>query len=122
MNEPIISPWVFYFIGMTTPLIAISFISLALFILFFFFLLSEIENARDSEKKGLYMALKITSFLIFLSLTLFILIPTESTCYKMLVAQNLTKQNIVNTSETINNALDKAVDKIIKIQSEGKKK
>ena len=46
-----------------------------------------------------------------------IVVPTKETCYKMLIAQNITKQTLVTTSEAFNDLLNEAVDKIIKSQN-----
>lgn len=107
MNEPIISPWFFYFVGMTTPLIFITGMLSIIFIVITFI--------RFAEERPFKQEVCIACLLLSIS----VLIPSESTCYKMLLAQNVTRQTLVTAGETLDAVIDKAVEKIIKIQNGG---
>lgn len=123
MNEPIINPWIFYFIGLCRP---INIVSLILSCIFTFLAIltycdSLGENPYNStddeiEKRNISKTMGIIAS-VFIAIA--ILTPNESTCYKMLIASSVTKENITTTGEAINEVLDKAVKEIIRIQKGG---
>lgn len=116
MNEPLINPWLFYLIDVCCSLKVICIVATVLSGVFaaISFLESDTYNAEKYEryikfaKKGTYC--------LVASCLLIITIPSPETIYKMMLAQYITKANIVATGETIDTVLDKAVEKIIKIK------
>lgn len=110
MNEPIISPWFFYLVGMTLPLTIFTFVASILSSVIAFALFADGRNYKP------------TAALACLFIFIFIVTPSESTCYKMMLAQNITRETLITTGETLDKAIDKAVEKIIKIQNGGSNK
>ena len=104
MNEPIISPWFFYLVGMTLPLTTFTFVASILSSVIAFALFVDDRNYKPIAA--------LTCLFIFI----FIVTPSEGTCYKMMLAQNITRQTLITTGETLDKAIDKAVEKIIRIQ------
>lgn len=120
MNEPIINPWIFYFIDLSTSIVVAStFLAILSIILTIvcFVVYNETYNQDTKDKTKKYSKNLGIAFIIFLVLSTFI--PSKETCYKMLIASNITKENITTTGEAINEVLDKAVEKIIRIQKGG---
>lgn len=117
MNEPIINPWIFYFIDLSTHITVTSIFLAILSIILTIVCFVAYNETHDQETKDTAsMCVKNLgiAFIIFLVLATFI--PSRETCYKMLIASNITKENITTTGEAINEVLDKAVEKIIRIQ------
>lgn len=117
MNEPIINPWIFYFIDLSTSIsITSTFLAILSIILMVvcFVAYNETYDQETKDEINRYVKNLGIAFIIFLALAIFI--PSRETCYKMLIASNITKENIITTGEAINEVLDKAVEKIIRIQ------
>lgn len=117
MNEPIISPWIFYFIDLLTSIsITSTFLAILSIALMVgcFVLYNETYDQKKKDDVAMCVKNLVIAFIIFLVLAIFI--PSRETCYKMLIASNINKENITTTSEAINEVLDKAVEKIIRIQ------
>lgn len=121
MNEPIISPWVFYIASFVD---AIKFG--AGFMAMLFGIASTVglfiwvnENPTDKEKKGIMRIWKITVATFFITC----FVPSSATIYKMAVAQQITPANIQAVGEKVDKSVDKIIDKIINYQTklEGKK-
>lgn len=98
MNEPFISPWIFYFIGLAENLsrlfcnlaLACGAISLHCFI--FSCLVSD-ENQYNSAEKYMNKA-KFYIMLVMILLSVSAIIPSEETSTKMLVASQITQANV----------------------------
>lgn len=113
----LINPMWFYLIGICDDLKLVMMILAVICIVVLGFIafcyLSEHEcdypkEEKDKVKKIIYKLSIITSIVTLLS----ILIPTEKTCYKMIIASQVTTENI----ELVTEQIDKAIDYI-----EGKK-
>lgn len=118
--EPIISPWMFYFIDMIAPvrktIAVILFLSIVAFI-------SRCIIADNEDKLHFVCARwckKIVAVAIVCTLLLCI-IPTRDTAYKMLIASYVTPNNIEATSEGFNKLLDTITEKAIQIKEAGNK-
>lgn len=114
MNEPIISPWVFYFINLVAnlnfflPLLAlisgVICISAA----------RRIEDCYEKKEKDDYAKLVNIFGVIFLVSTFTaLLLPSSDTVYKMLAASYITPANITKVGDTAENAAIKLSDIIV---------
>lgn len=99
MNEPIISPWIFYWISLADKIgvvaacmTGISLFCLALYAVFA--IAGEFDNIEDDTKNRLTKVRKFLtySFLTFSPITLFL--PGQETMYKMLITSQVTPNNI----------------------------
>lgn len=114
--EPIINPWFFYLVDKADIIIAFSVIisATSLGVSFFMFSGSDEESRYHSEKynkeirDNKSLAKKIFILGIFF-LFIAILTPSSETIYKMMIAKQITPNNI----EAVGNATDKTVDIII---------
>lgn len=77
------------------------------------------ENSNDYKVgvKFLNWARKC-SIPLAIALVLFAFIPSEKTLYKMMVANVATYENIDLTAETIENAFDHVIDKLIELEGD----
>lgn len=123
MNEPIISPWVFYGIYLANSLNNLPLLLIACFLCWIlckgaqFMIIEDVIN-EDEIKEITVSAYKMISkwiVAIVTSCCIAIFIPSESTMYKMLVASYITPHNISVTGEVIEKSFDKAVEKIMKV-------
>ena len=113
MNDPIISPWLIYFIDTIDSLLKVT-CPLAIFAVVISVILfidaNHTYDEEDEEKllKGAKMFLSVG----IVSGLLTIFIPTPNTIYKMIAAHYVTPANIQATGEFADKAVDKVVDKI----------
>lgn len=117
MNS-IISPWVFYLIGMadTIQILAlfasISFIAISSYLWFNWLETRDRYGEKDEDVlKGRKTAVKV-SIVTIVSLLVLVFTPSSKTCYKMLAADMFTQDNINNATEYVTDVIDYAVDKV----------
>ena len=115
--EPILSPWLFWLIGVLEALSCVFFIFAFIFGFGSFLLLAikindslEKDEREKSDTKKLSLYLK--RFLVGAIVSIFIvtIIPTKSTCYLMLAADNITEQRLEKTGEKIEEAFIRIID------------
>lgn len=116
MNS-IISPWVFYLIGMadTIQILALSasigFIAISSYLWFDWLETRNRYGEKDEDVlKGRKTAVKV-SIATIVSLLVLVFTPSSKTCYKMLAADMFTQDNINNATEYVTDVIDYAVDK-----------
>lgn len=129
MNEPIISPWLFYWIGVLHSYDVVNSIlflcfSCGLLVMFITYFCIRFDDECGNYQKRLNRArmkkLKIIlkRFLAVYSIIVLgvFFIPSEETTYKMLIAQYVTPQNVEftkkNTIELIERISELVVDKV----------
>ena len=120
MNEPIISPWFFYFADLANSLSTLCGWLFVLAILFTFVALGLFTNSSDDPPDGPFAAVKLVRRIFvggILAILFFgfsaVFIPSRSTCYKMLVASFVTKENINLVVNEAKSSVDYIVEKII---------
>lgn len=112
MNEPIISPWVFYALFVVDNLksaLVLSMIIFASAIVFMPMIVAE-------EDFGKY-AKRIVIFFIISGL-LMVVTPDSKTLTQMIIAQQITKSNIEKAGQLTERAVDKIIEKVISIKNE----
>ena len=112
----IINPIWFYLIGVSSNLqIACTVIAISLVIVFIDVLMYQILEDIGTDFKGWRSKLLIIGIICtFIS----ILIPSKETCYQMMVASFITKENIEKTAEAGKEAIDYIVNSIDKLLDE----
>lgn len=112
--KPIINPWLFYLVDMIDSLkFECLFIPL-LFLLYMALIAYTKEEAFNEEK--IVKAVKKLIICAGLMFTVESFLPSKETCYKMMVASQVTEENIQKAEDTI----EKTVDYIFEKINEGK--
>lgn len=113
--KPIINPWLIYFVD-SLNLVQLSCILMILALVVAILLLTaRISDFGGDEKEELKSARRTRKIVIFFSILLLIaipLIPSRETCYKMIIASQLTDNNIQKAEDTIKKSVDYIFEKI----------
>lgn len=117
MNEPIISPWIFYALSIVDNLKGCLMVTsiLCVMIIIFAPILTQEKVCSKTHIKGVFV-------IIFISVLLLIFVPNSQTITQMVIAQHITVNNIEKAGELTDRAVDKIIEKIIKISNELDKK
>lgn len=113
MNEPIISPWIIYAIGICNSIsgLAIFFGILGVFATIFVFIVMFVEDVDIIRYKKLLKRLTIfTTIFIIVA----IIVPDKRVGYTMLATQYVTKENVLNAVDIT----EKIVNKIIEVKGD----
>lgn len=114
MNS-IISPWVFYWIGVLDTFKGVALIIAVITVIgvivmgLWMGLDISFDNGVDSDMAKLWIKLAIVSFVASMICAV---LPSESTCYKMLAANMFTEKNVTTATEYVTDVIDYAVDKV----------
>lgn len=114
MNS-IINPWIFYWIGVLDTFKGVALIIAVITVIgvivmgLWMGLDISFDNGVDSNMAKLWIKLAIVSFVASMICAV---LPSESTCYKMLAANMFTQDNINNATEYVTDVIDYAVDKV----------
>lgn len=95
----IINPWIFYLISLADSFKWASGIVAIIALIALFFVYE--DDVRLS---------KILFTIACISCVICLLIPSQNVCYKMLVASQVTTENINNAEETIKNIVDYIIE------------
>lgn len=114
MNS-IISPWVFYWVGVLDTLKGVALIIAVITVIgvivmgLWMGLDISFNNGVDRDMAKLWIKLAIVSFVASMICAV---LPSESTCYKMLAANMFTEKNVTAATEYVTDVIDYAVDKV----------
>lgn len=112
MNEPILSPWIFYLLSVIDNLQYFVFATAVVtFIVLFFY---PIWNDYDEDFKWLkrfFITLGVSGILL-------VFIPTSDVIIKMTIAQHITANNIEKAGNLTELAVDKIIEKVVKAARE----
>ena len=112
MNEPIISPWIFYLLSVIDNLrCAVSTtIGVILVVLFCYPLWNDYDEDFKWLKR-LFTTLGVSGILL-------VFIPTSDVIIKMTIAQHITANNIEKAGNLTELAVDKIIEKVVKAARE----
>lgn len=117
MNS-IISPWVFYWIGISdnvrtllTAVLLMLLIGLAIALACTMCDADSYGSKRERVGKDVKICIKV-AIAIFILAVLVCVIPDSNTCYKMLAADMFTPNNINSATDYVTDVIDYAVDKV----------
>lgn len=117
MNS-IISPWVFYWIGISnnvrTLLISVLIMLLIGLAIALVYAMCDADDYGSKSKnvdRDVKICIKI-AIATFILAVLLCVVPDSNTCYKMLAADMFTQDNINNATEYVTDVIDYAVDKV----------
>lgn len=107
--EPIISPWVFYFIDKLDVVSELPLLIFAFGILTNSILVMVTETSEEFKK---WFFSKAWLALFLLSVMLVFIVPTKETAYKMIIANYVTPNNISIVKEATEDNIASLIDKI----------
>ena len=113
--KPIINPWMFYLVDCLEGLKMVCIISVPVLVVVIGFLTATIDDLGRGEEKELKSAIRTRKIVILFSILLLIVIPfipSKETCYKMMVASQITDNNIQKAEDVIKNSVDYIFEKI----------
>lgn len=118
MNEPIISPWLIYWVGRLDVIhgfcCAAGFIlTIAVIVFTVVAIADSVNNDDDANKSFLNFLKKLTCVALIVD-TLAFLVPTKNEAIAMYVTRYITPANIKATGEFADKAVDKLIEKILK--------
>jgi hypothetical protein len=119
--EPIISPWLFYWIGIADGLLILLSVLLAGSVIAL--LVTTIFYACDKEKLMPHFWKYLVG--VFALGLMLVLVPTKDTLYKMIIAQNITYERVSKAGDIgkeLHKTLKQDVLDIIKELTRGKEK
>ena len=128
----VINPMLFYWYSVSDTVKALAIIAAIMLIvvcLVFLFIgafhIGEALNYGGGENSNDYKVgvkflnwARMCSVPLAIALVLFAFIPSEKTLYKMMIANVATYENIDLTAETIENAFDHVIDKLIELEGD----
>lgn len=111
--NPIISPMWFYVIDVLGSLVlALQLVGvLAAFVCFILFF--DYIEAKNNEKEKAKNRFRKIALVCCISIALVILIPSKQTAYTMLIAQNMTTDNVLKAGGTAEKAVQRLVNIIV---------
>ena len=113
MNEPIISPWVFYLLSVVDNMRDALLIAAFIMCILIIFGLAWTDGFTEHVK-----AFKMIVAAFIVSLTFLIFVPTSDVIIKMMIAQHITANNIEKAGNLTEQAVDKIIEKVVKAARE----
>ena len=113
--KPIINPWMFYIVDLLDGLKTLCILAVPVLVIVIGYLTITIDDLGRGEEKELKSARRTRKIVILLSIFLLIVIPfipSKETCYKMMVASQITDTNIQKAEDVIKNSVDYIFEKI----------
>ena len=113
--KPIINPWLFYIVDCLEGLKMVCILVVPVLVVVIGFLTATIDDLGRGEEKELKSARRTRKIVIIFSILILIVIPfipSKETCYKMMVASQITDNNIQKAEDTIKNSVDYIFEKI----------
>ena len=113
----IINPWIFYIVYLSdsVKIVCVFFLILFVFgIVAYWFMYEDFIDVDEHPSPG--MLLKKFKIPLILSVVLIVFVPTSETVYKMLIASQVTTENIGTAKETIQDVADYIVDAVKEIK------
>lgn len=122
MNEPIISPRVFYWtetmsqIRDVVNVVVFMIVVISISFTFMCLICKKEERKKYISKETLGRVIKWLIITGVISTVGYMFIPAKETVYKMLAASYITQENIENVGESIDKIADKLVEKINQVK------
>lgn len=111
--KPIINPWLFYLVDMTDSFQILSILIVLLIIISFAIEIVKYDEAIDElDKVKVIKTFKKKVIVIALLITFAIFLPSKDTCYKIMVASQITDTNIQKAEDVIKDSVDYIFEKI----------
>lgn len=114
--KPIINPWLFYIVDVIDNFKSACFILILIIVIAFgTIFLIEIGEAADElelDEVKVIKTLKRMVVVVVLLITFNMLLPSKKTCYQMMIASQVTDNNIQKAEDVIKGSVDYIFEKI----------
>ena len=113
--KPIINPWLFYLVDCLDGLKMLCILAVPLLVFVIGYITFTIDDLGRGKEKELKSARRTRKIVILFSILLLIVIPfipSKETCYKMMVASQITDNNIQKAEDVIKDSVDYIFEKI----------
>ena len=110
--KPIINPWMFYIVDCLDGLKTLCILAVPLLVFVIGYITFTIDDLERGDGKELIRTRKIVIFFSILILIVIPFIPSEETCYKMMVSSQITDNNIQKAEDVIKDSVDYIFEKI----------
>lgn len=114
--KPIINPWLFYIVDVIDNFKSACFILILIIVIAFgaIFLIEIGETADELEldEVKVIKTLKRMGAVVVLLITFNMLLPSKKTCYQMMIASQVTDNNIQKAEDVIKGSVDYIFEKI----------
>lgn len=114
--KPIINPWLFYIVDVIDNFKSACFILILIIVIAFgAIFLIEIGEAADElelDEVKVIKTLKRMVVVVVLLITFNMLLPSKKTCYQMMIASQVTDNNIQKAEDVIKGSVDYIFEKI----------
>lgn len=114
--KPIINPWLFYIVDVIDNFKSACFILILIIVIAFgAIFLIEIGEAADElelDEVKVIKTLKRMGVVVVLLITFNMLLPSKKTCYQMMIASQVTDNNIQKAEDVIKGSVDYIFEKI----------
>ena len=113
--KPIINPWLFYLVDCLEGLkmVCIFVVIVLVFVIAIItIIINDLWSDEEKEEKSYKRTRKIVILFSILLLVVIPFIPSKETCYKMMVASQITDNNIQKAEDVIKNSVDYIFEKI----------
>ena len=110
--KPIINPWLFYLVDCLDGLKMLCILAVPLLVFVIGYITFTIDDFERGDGKEL---IRTRNIVILFSISILIVIPfipSKETCYKMMVASQITYHNIQTAEDTIKKSVDYIFEKI----------
>ena len=112
---PIINPWLFYRVDVIGSFQILSILVALLIILSFAIEIVKYDEVEDElDKVKVIKAFKKKVIVIALLITFDMFLPSKKTCYQMMIASQVTEENVKKAEEVIKDSVDYIFEKINK--------
>ena len=112
---PIINPWLFYLVDCLDGLKMLCILAVPVLVIVIGFLTATIDDLCSDQEKEKKSDIRTRTIVILFSILILVVIPfipSKETCYKMLIASQITDTNIQKAEDTIKNSVDYIFEKI----------
>ena len=110
--KPIINPWLFYLVDLLDGLKTLCILAVPVLVIVIGYLTITIDDLGRGDGKELIRTRKIVILFSILLLIVIPFIPSKETCYKMMIASQITDNNIQKAEDVIKNSVDYIFEKI----------
>lgn len=110
--KPIINPWLFYLVDCLDGLKMLCILAVPLLVFVIGYITFTIDDFGRGDGKELIRTRNIVILFSISILVVIPFIPSKETCYKMMVASQITDTNIQKAEDVIKNSVDYIFEKI----------